>query len=83
MTADGTGQLYDWTQVTDGLFCVQSSKKKPRCAEVAVKYRGYWFYIAANDVQSRAALAVLELLFAVQESEGRLQGPVLTLPLGG
>ncbi|MBS0265964.1 MAG: hypothetical protein JSS02_28795 [Planctomycetes bacterium] len=83
MTSDGMGQMFDWTHVTEGLFCVQSSKKKPRCAEVAVKYRGYWFYIAADDVNSRAILAVLEMLFAVQESEGRLQGPLLTLPLGG
>jgi hypothetical protein len=83
MTADGTGQLYDWTNVTDGLFrvCVQS--RRPKKSEVAIKYRGYWFYIAPDDVKSRAAMAIFEILFAVQESEGRPGGPLLTLPLGG
>ena len=50
---------------------------------MAVQYRGYWFYIAPNDVKSRAALAILEILFALQESDGKSVGPLLTLPLGG
>ncbi len=83
MTPDGMGQFYDWTHVTEGLFCVHAQRRKPKCAEVTVRYRGYWFYVAPDDVNTRAAMAVLELLFAVQESEGRLQGPLLTLPIGG
>jgi hypothetical protein len=51
--------------------------------EVAVPYRGYWFYIARDDVNSRAVLAILEILFALQESDGKNVGPLLTLPLGG
>ena len=50
---------------------------------MAVPYRGYWFSIALDDVNSRAVLAVLELLFALQESDGKSVGPLLTLPLGG
>jgi hypothetical protein len=34
-------------------------------------------------VKSRAALAILEIVFALQESEGKSVGPLLTLPLGG
>jgi hypothetical protein len=77
------GRPYDWTQVTAGHFFVRAQKHRPRGAEVAVPYRGYWFYIAANDVNSRAMLAILEVLFALQESDGRSVGPLLTLPLGG
>lgn len=83
MTSDGSGQLYDWTNVTDGLFQVCSSRRRPKRSEIAVKYRGYWFYIAPNDVQSRACMAIFEILFAVQESDVRSGGPLLTLPLGG
>jgi hypothetical protein len=83
MTPMGSGQLYDWTNVTAGIFCVQVQPHKPKGAEVAVKYRDHWFYIAPDDVQSRAALAIFEILFAVQESEGAPSGPVLTLPVGG
>src|SRR5262249_23352294 len=83
MTLSSVGQLFDWTQITAGLFRVQVQRHRPRDAEVAVPYRGYWFYIGPDDVHSRAALAILELLFAVQESEGKSLGPLLTLPLGG
>jgi hypothetical protein len=82
-TAGPDGQPFDWTRVTAGNFQVFSQKHKPRGAEVAVPYRGYWFYIATNDTNSRAVLAILEILFALQESDGKSVGPLLTLPLGG
>jgi hypothetical protein len=77
------GRPYDWTRITAGNFSVASRKHKPHDAEVAVEYRGYWFYIDAHDTNSRALLAILELLFALQESGDRPVGPALTLPLGG
>ncbi|MFO0910720.1 MAG: hypothetical protein U0794_20630 [Isosphaeraceae bacterium] len=77
------GRPFDWTQVTDGLFRVQSQKKRPNDAEVAVFYRDYWFYIPKCDVTSRASLAIFELLFSLQESEDKGSGPLLTLPIGG
>jgi hypothetical protein len=83
VTLDQTGQPYDWTQITAGHFVVHAQKHRPREAEVAVPYRGYWFYIAPNDVNSRATLAILEIVFALQESGDRSVGPVLTLPIGG
>ena len=83
MTPGPDGQPFDWTQVTAGNFRVHAQKHRPHNAEVAVQYRGYWFFIAANDVNSRAVLAILEILFALQESDGRTAGPLLTLPLGG
>jgi hypothetical protein len=82
-TLDQNGQPYDWTHVTAGNFLVHAQKHRPRAAEVAVPYRGYWFYIAPDDVNSRAALAILEIVFALQESDGRNAGPLLTLPIGG
>jgi hypothetical protein len=77
------GGPYDWSRVTAGQFFVHSDPHRPGDAEVAVKYRGYWFWIARDDVNSRASLSFLEVLFALQESEGRAPGPLLTLPLGG
>ena len=56
---------------------------KPRDAEVAVKYRGYWFFIPKNDVESRSVLAIIELLFAFQEADIKQLGPLLTIPTGG
>jgi hypothetical protein len=77
------GRPFDWTPVTAGNFTVHSQKRRPRDAEVAVHYRGFWFYIAPDDVKSRSVLAILEILFALQESDGRSAGPLLALPLGG
>jgi hypothetical protein len=82
-TPDADGQPYDWTRITGGNFAVYAQKHRPRAAEVAVPYRGYWFYIAPDDVKSRSVMAILEILFALQESDGKSVGPLLTLPLGG
>jgi hypothetical protein len=77
------GQVYDWTHITAGNFQVSFQKKRPRDTEVTVFYRGYWFFIPKNDVNSRAVLAILEMLFSLQEAESINRGPLLTLPLGG
>jgi hypothetical protein len=82
MTPGPDGILFDWTRVTSGNFFIASQKHRPRDAEVAVPYRGYWFYIHREDVNSRSVLAVLEILFALQESDEKTGGPVLTLPIG-
>jgi hypothetical protein len=83
VTPGPDGRPYDWTRLTSGAFFVSATKHRPRESEVAVKYRGYWFSIAPNDVNSRAVLAILEILFALQDSEIKPTGPVLTLPVGG
>ena len=77
------GRPYDWTRITQGVFFVHSQKHKPKGAEVAVLYRGYWFFISQTDVNSRAVLAILEMLFSLQDSDSKSVGPVLTLPVGG
>ncbi|QEH33811.1 hypothetical protein OJF2_23410 [Aquisphaera giovannonii] len=77
------GRPFDWTGITRGFFFVHSDRHRPKHAEVEVSYRGYWFYIAPNDVASRASLAILEMLFALEESEEKPGGPLLTLPVSG
>ena len=77
------GLPFDWTSITRGLFIVHSQRHRPRNAEVAVQYRGYWFYIARNDVDSRSVLAISEILFSLQESDENQLAPLLTLPAGG
>ena len=83
VTPGPDGAPFDWTRITAGNFRVHAQKHRPRDAEVAVYYRGYWFFIAVNDVKSRAVLSILEILFGLQESDGKNVGPLLTLPVGG
>ncbi len=75
----------DAGEVTRGLFEVRvcGAHRPPACAFVAVKYRGYWYYIDDRDQASKATFALLlqvsRLDFA-RQPVGR--GPVLTLPAG-
>jgi hypothetical protein len=64
-------------------FTVLSSKSMPRNAAVRVPYRGYWFYIAEDDLESERTFLLLNALFAV--TGGRVTGanPILTIPVGG
>jgi hypothetical protein len=83
---DAEGRVFDTREVTRGLFEVHSCKghKPPAGAYVAVKYRGYWYYIDDQDQASKATMALMtqmsRLDFARQRTGGA--GPVLTLPVG-
>ena len=51
MTPGPDGLPFDWTRVTAGhLLRPLRASTARRDAEVTVHYRGYWFYIAGNDV---------------------------------
>ena len=81
-TTDEFGDPFDWADVSGDLLRVEFSKHKPLCSAVAVKYRGYWFYIDDRDHSSKATFALLMQLFELRASGGAGQGPVLTLPIG-
>ena len=74
------GRPFDGRQLTKGLFHVCVQKHRPFRSELAVHYRGHWFYIAESDVQSRATLNQVKLALDLQSQAGNA-GPVLTLPL--
>jgi hypothetical protein len=86
LPTDESGHTFDLQEVTRGLFEVQVWKghKPPPHAYVAVKYRGYWYYIDDRDQESKATLALMFQLSRLdfgREQSGR-RGPVLTLPAG-
>jgi len=80
---DPDGQLFDWHQLTQGLFTVHSSKQhcRPEHAQVAVKYRGYWYYIDDRDNDSKATFSLMVVMTRLNLLGTRKGGPVLTLPL--
>lgn len=85
-TAGPGGAPFDWNQVTGGLFKVYCAegKRPPACAHVAVRYKGYWFYIDERDRDTKATFALLVELARLQISTDKGgAAPVLTLPLGG
>ena len=84
ITFDASGQYFDWSRLTRELMTIKCSRDKPKCAAVAVPYRGYWFYIDDRDTKSKETLAFVLLLYnlAVQEGDTAKQGPTLTIPAG-
>ena len=84
-TNDFNGGLFNWQQVMGGLFrvCSVKSKKKPECAQVAVQYKGYWYYIDERDRDTKATFALLLEVSRLELESTKTKAPILTLPLGG
>ncbi len=60
-----------------------SSTKKPENRSLAVKYRGYWFYIDETDQRTKAFFRALRAYWSVSIAAAADQkaAPVLTLPV--
>ncbi|MFO0847685.1 MAG: hypothetical protein U0871_03855 [Gemmataceae bacterium] len=85
LTAGPDGAGFDWDTVLGGLFkvCWATGHKPPPCARVAVRYRGYWFYIDDRDRDTKATFALLLDLSRLELAGKAGNTPILTLPLGG
>ncbi len=81
LAADGTA--FDWNQVTGGLFRVKSADARPANAFVSVAYRGKWFYLADNDLESKSTFMLLTQLFNLQAGQIKNVAPALTIGVGG
>lgn len=59
------------------------SKTKPDNASLAVRYRGYWFYIDETDQSTKGFFALTRILwsFAGTSSDSQSGAPVLTIPV--
>jgi len=69
---------------TAGIFTVHSAGQlsPPSSAAVAVKYRGYWYYIDERDIGSRRTFSLMILMGQLSIAKPTQTGPVLTLPVG-
>ena len=79
------GNEFNWDQTPAGaMLKVKSTKwSRPDNAFISVPYRGAWFYIADNDLNSKSTFMLLKQLFSLQAGHIRDAGPTLTLPVGG
>jgi hypothetical protein len=73
--------------LTDGLFRVQYScdKHRPPDAYVAIRYRGYWYYIKDSDLESKSTFVLMLQMWRLdlqRDLPGRGGEPALTLPVG-
>jgi hypothetical protein len=83
-TSDADGRPMDGRELTRGLFEVHSCKghKPPPTAYVAIKNRGYWYYIDDRDQASKSTLALVLQLSRLDFGTQKATGPILTLPVG-
>jgi len=85
MTFEPSGQAFDWRQVMQGLFQVRhvKSRKPPTCAQIAIKYQDYWFYIDERDRETKSTFSLLLEVSRLELNTPTSTAPLLTLPLGG
>src|SRR5262249_31341693 len=75
----------DGAELTRGLFEVHAcaGHRPPATAYVAVRYRGYWYYIDDRDRATKATFMLVLQLGRLDFVRRRASsGPVLTLPAG-
>ena len=82
VTRDEAGRPFDWSKATDGIMAVHSQRDRPTRASVAVRHRGWWFYVADDDQSSKKTFGLLNILFSLQSVSPKGGAPVLTLPVG-
>jgi hypothetical protein len=82
ITKDENGRPFDWSKFTGKVMSIRSRKDRPPDAAVAVPYRGWWFYIADNDQNSKTTFSLLNILFQLQATTATGKSPVLTLSVG-
>ena len=84
ITKTADGEEFNWDKTPAGTMLKIRSRKwgKPDNAYVSVPYRGTWFYIADNDLNSKSTFSLLKELFSLQAGHIRDAGPTLTLPVG-
>jgi hypothetical protein len=82
VTRNRDGSEFDWGKTAGGrLFHIRQSETQPDMAFVAIPYRGQWFYLADDDLESKSTFMLLTQLFRLQAGAAKSAGPTLTLPL--
>ena len=68
----------------DPTLRIHSSRNAPERANVAVKHRGWWYYVDDADLASKQAFLQIQMLFLTRLSEavrGTQATPLLTIPV--
>lgn len=80
-TTRADGQNFDWQELLGEVFRVRSSDQEPPDASVAIHYRGTWFYIADDDLDSKSTFVLLTQLIALH-SVPNGSGPAMSFSFG-
>ncbi len=82
-TTRADGRPFDWQEMLGEVFRVQVSDKEPKSDDVstAIRYRGVWFYVADNDLDSKSTFVLLTQLIALHSAPAS-GGPAMSFSFG-
>lgn len=82
ITKTPSNDVFDWKEALGSLVTIRSSQARPSRAAVAVPYRGHWFFIEDNDLNSKTTFNLMTYIFSLQATDEKKESPLLTVPLG-
>ena len=82
-TRTASGGYFDWHHMLDGVLSIESAAVRPENAAVAVPYRGSWFYIRDEDLQSKTTFSLLAQLMTLQAGPAVAGSAALSFSVGG
>lgn len=83
VTKNADGTRFDWNDVFHKLFHVRTSRDSPTLAFTKTYYRGHWFYIADDDLDTKSTFQLIAHLVSMQAGVPAPSAPpVLTIPAG-
>ena len=65
------------------LLHIKTSSSKPIGSAISIPYKGKWFYIDDDDLQSKATFLLIQVLMGMQSGTTSSGAPVLTIPVSG
>ncbi len=78
-----SGEPFDWNDVVGDVFRIRSRSSTPKNAQVAIEYRGSWFYLDDSDLTSKYSLLLVDQLASLLGGKIEKAAPLLTIPVGG
>jgi hypothetical protein len=75
-----TGQAQPGDVQAKPLVHVHSGSVAPADAYASVPYKGYWYWIADSDIESKRTFTFLMMLFSLAETGQSAVAPVVTVP---
>lgn len=62
---------------------IRSSRDAPSTASLAVRHRGWWYYVDDTDLESKQVFQQIQMLFqsAIAETSDGSRAPMLTIPV--
>lgn len=74
-----TASTFVDTGLGGSLFTVRHAEDKPQDTYVAIRDRGYWYYIDDRDMVTKRTFGVLQILLSLTESGEGARGPVVSI----